>query len=49
MVCHHLKVVANNNRRLDKLPAPPLPSARGKEQQDQVRTHEFWDNTTIAD
>jgi len=45
MVCHHLQVVANNNRHLDKLPAPPVPSARGKEQQDQVRTHEFWDNT----
>jgi len=46
---HHLKVVANNNRYLDKLPVPPIPGARGKEQQDQVRTHEFWDNTTIVD
>jgi len=48
MACDHLKVVANNDRRMDKLPATPIPSARGKEQQDQVGTHEFWDNTSIT-
>jgi len=46
-VCHHLKVVADNNRDPEKLPVTQIRGAWRKEQQDQPGTHEFRDDAEI--